>query len=167
MNRYLAFFLLLVSMSIPMWAQNQAPALLHEAAHCLVTDKHNWLDSQTLNAPELSLGYHPDAKTSLGDKYLYVVVYTTPRRNQGKIFDIRFKQQDHRHLFNIENSATFVSSKNGVEFPEPPLGGTWAQAQLAPAIQQMEQHRKWYTASLKYLVKPSDHIQCESYADHK
>ena len=165
MKRYLNFFLFLIFVSIPVCAQSIPPVLLYEAAHCLVTDKHNWLDPQTLGARELSLGYHPDAKTMLGDKYLYVVVYTTPRRNEGKIFDIRFKDQNHQHIFSIENSATFISSKTGVEFSVPPMGGTWAQAQFTPVIQQIV-HHKWYTEPIKYLVKPSTHIQCESYADN-
>lgn len=164
MNRWVVLLLLLASVSAA--AQNMAPSMLHEAAHCLVTDKHAWLDAQTLKGHELNLGFHPDTKTAFGDKYLYVVVYTNAARNQGKIFDIRFKQQNHRHVYSIENSATFVSSSKGVEFSEPPQGGTWAETALVTAIEQIE-HHKWFTVEMKYLVKPSDHIQCESYADSK
>jgi len=67
MNRWLALLLLLTCVSAA--AQNTAPGQLHEAAHCLVTDKHVWLDAATLKGPELSLGYHPDPKTTLGDKF--------------------------------------------------------------------------------------------------
>jgi hypothetical protein len=164
MNRWLALLLLLTCVSAA--AQNTAPGQLHEAAHCLVTDKHVWLDAATLKGPELSLGYHPDPKTTLGDKYLYVVVYTNVRRTEGKIFDIRYKQEDHRHVSRIENSARFVNSNDGVKFPEPPEGGEWAQTALVTAIEQIG-HKKWFAVQMKYLVKPTDHIQCESYADNK
>src|ERR1700687_258650 len=130
----LTLLLLLFSMSTVLCAQNQAPTLPHEAAHCLVTGEHNWLDAQTLEAPELSLAFQLDTKTLLGDEYLYVVVYTNPARNEGKIFDIRVKQH---HVYSIENSARFVSSAKGVDFSEPPVGGQWAQTQFVTAVQQL------------------------------
>ncbi len=164
MNRYLALFLLLISVSVV--AQNQAPAALHEVAHCLVTDNHNWLDPEVLKAPELNLGFRYDTKTFLGDKYLYVVVYTAPHRDRGRIFDIRYKQQNHHHVYIVENVATFVSTPKGIEFPEPPVGGAWAQNQIMPALQQIE-HHKWYTAEMKYLLKPAKHVQCETTLDAK
>src|ERR1039457_1000597 len=104
MNRF-ALILFLAAMSTALCAQNQAPLLLHEAAHCLVAGGSSWLDPQTLAAPELDLGFQLDTKTLLGDEYLYVVVYTTPARNEGRIFDIRIKQ---KHTYSIENTASFV-----------------------------------------------------------
>jgi hypothetical protein len=124
----------------------------------LVTDSRNWLDPQTLSAPELNLGFQADNKTSLGDEYLYVVVYTTPKRDEGKIFDIRVKPH---HLYSIENDATFASTSTGITFSTPPLGGQWAQSQLIPAIQRIV-HHKWYTADMKYLRKPAKNVQCET-----
>jgi hypothetical protein len=159
MNRFLALFLLLAGSAL--CAQNQAPVLLHDAAHCLVTDPHNFLDKQTLGARELNLGFQSDAKTSLGDKYLYVIVYTDPSRSHGKIFDIRLKQEGHNHIFSVENSATFVVTAVGVEFPTPPVGGQWAQNQLIPAIQRIV-HHKFYTAEMKYLLKPAKNVECQS-----
>jgi len=164
MNRFLALFLLLASTA--MFAQNQPPAVLHDAAHCLVTDPHNWLDKQTLSAPELNLGFLTDNKTVLGDKYLYVVVFTNPNRSHGKIFDIRLKQEGHNHIFSVENSATFVVPAVGVEFPTPPVGGQWAQNQLIPAIQHIE-HHKFYTAEMKYFLKPAKNILCQSNMENK
>jgi hypothetical protein len=157
----LTLLLLLSSVSTTLCAQNQAPTLLYEAAHCLVQGDPSWLDAQTLQAPELNLGYQADTKTLLGDEYLYVIVYTAPHRNEGKIFDIRVKQ---RHVYSIENSASFVSTSKGVDFPQLPAGGQWAQTQFVTAVQEIE-HRKWYTANMKYLLKPSKHIQCESGVD--
>ena len=163
MNR-LTLILLLSSMSTALCAQNQAPTPLYEAAHCLVTGNHAWLDAQTLDAHELSLGFQLDTKTLLGDEYLYVIVYTTPARNEGKIFDIRVKEH---HLYSIENSASFVSSAKGVEFPEPPVGGQWAQTQFVTAVQRISERRKWYSTPMKSLLKPSNKIQCESYLETK
>jgi hypothetical protein len=161
MNR-LALLLFLASVSTTLYAQNQPPTLVYEAAHCLVAGNQSWLDAQTLQAPDMNLGFHLDSKTLLGDEYMYLVVYTTPHfRNQGKIFDVRVKQH---HTFSIENSASFVSSAKGVDFPEPPVGGQWAQAQFVTAIQEIE-HHKLYTASMKSLLKASKHIQCESAVD--
>lgn len=162
MNRYFALLLLLASTVL--YAQNQSPALLHDAAHCLVTDPHQWLDAQTLSAPTLNLGFLTDNKTVLGDRYVYVVVFTNPSRSQGRIFDIRLKRQDHHHIFSIENRATFISSSKGIEFPVPPVGGQWEQNQLIPAIQRME-HHKFYTSEMKYLRKPIKNVECESNID--
>jgi hypothetical protein len=161
MNRF-TLLLLLASMSTALFAQNQAPTLPHEATHCLVTGDHPWLDAETLAAPELHLAFQLDTKTLLGDEYLYLIIYTTPARNEGKIFDIRVKQH---HEYSIENSATFVSSPKGVDFPVPPVGGQWAQTQFVTAVQRMNERHKWYADSMKLLLKPSKHVQCESYLD--
>lgn len=162
MNKYFAFLLLMTCIGSTAYAQYNAPAPLFEAAHCLVTEKHAWLDLQ--KTKELSLGFRSDEKTMLGDKYLYVIVYTTPKRNEGRIFDIRIKKQDRQRVYNIENTATFVTTAKGVDFPQPPTGGTWAQNQLVTAIQQIE-HHKWYVASIGSLQKESKHVQCASTAD--
>lgn len=163
MNRFATLSLLLASLSLPLCAQNQPSALARDAAHCLVTDNsHSWLDPQTLSAPELNISFHEDTKTTLGDKYLYLVVYTDPQRRQGRIFDIRIKRH---HGFSIENRATFISAPTGVTFPTPPMGGQWEQNQFSAAIQRIVQHRKWYAAEMKYLLKPSKSIQCESTVD--
>jgi hypothetical protein len=164
MKRFLALLFLLAGSAL--YAQNQAPALLHDAAHCLVTDPHNFLDKQTLSARELNLGFQSDAKTSLGDKYLYVVVFTDPGRSHGTIFDVRLKQQGHNHVYSVENSASFVYSAQGIEFPTPPVGGQWAQNQLIPAIQRIV-HHKFYTAEMKYLLKPAKNVECESNVETK
>src|ERR1700692_2239706 len=124
-TKLLFLFLFAIIAGAALRGQDQAPVTLHEAAHCLVTDGHNWLDAETLQASELSLGYQLDTKTLLCDEYLYVIGYTTPRRNEGKIFDIRIKQ---KHVYSVENSASFVSSAKGVEFPEAPVGGQWGQS---------------------------------------
>lgn len=161
MKNRLALILFLSTVSTALCAQDQAPTLPHEAAHCLIAGDHTWLDPETLAAPELDLAFQLDTKTLLGDEYLYLIVYTNPARNQGKIFDIRIKQH---HDYSIENSASFVISPKGVDFPQPPAGGQWAQTQFANAVQRISEHRKWYTDSMKNLQKPH-HVQCESGVD--
>ena len=162
MNRIALLLSLLACLSLPLCAQNQPPALAREVAHCLVTGSRNWLDPETLSAPELNIAFHEDSKTTLGDKYVYLIVFTDPHRNEGRIFDVRIK---HHHVYSIENSATFVSSPKGVTFSTPPIGGQWEQNQFIPAVQRIEQHRKWYAADMKYLLKPSKSIQCETTMD--
>src|ERR1700692_391366 len=137
-TKLLFLFLFATIAGAALRAQDQAPVILHEAAHCLVTDGHNWLDAETLQASELSLGYQLDTKTLLGDEYLYVIGYTTPRRNEGKIFDIRIKQ---KHVYSVENSARFVGTDKGVQFPDPPAGGQWSQTQYITAIDNIERHK--------------------------
>jgi hypothetical protein len=161
MNRF-ALILFLSCMSTALCAQDQAPTLPHEAAHCLVAGDRTWLDPETLEAPELNLAFQLDTKTLLGDEYLYLVIYTTPARNQGRIFDIRIKQH---HEYSIENSASFVITAKGVDFPQPPTGGQWAQTQFATAVQNMYERRKWYTDAMKNLRKPLHHVVCESDLD--
>ncbi len=160
MNRF-ALILFLSCMSTALCAQDQAPTLPHEAAHCLIAADQNWLSPQILAAPELDLAFQHDTKTLLGDDYLYLVVFTTPARDQGKIFDIRIKQ---KHDYSIENQATFVNSAKGVNFSQPPEGGQWAQTQFATAIQQILERRRWYTDSMKNLRKPHN-VRCESGLD--
>src|ERR1700692_2696958 len=137
-TKLLFLFLFVAIAGAALRAQDQAPVILHEAAHCLVTDSHNWLDAETLQASELSLGYQLDTKTLLGDEYLYVIVYTNPRRNEGKIFDIRIKQ---KHVYSVENSARFIGTDKGVQLPDPPAGGQWALTQLLSAIENIERHK--------------------------
>jgi len=161
MNRCMSFSLLLACLSLPLCAQNQPPALAREAAHCLVTDSRDWLTPEIIHAPELNIAFHEDTKTTLGDKYVYLIVFTDPHRNEGRIFDIRIKRH---HTYSIENSATFVSSPKAVTFTTPPVGGQWEQNQLIPAIQGLV-HHKWYAADMKYLLKPSKSVHCESTMD--
>jgi hypothetical protein len=160
MPRYLALFLLSISLSAALSAQDRAPALLFEAAQCLATDSHQWIDVHEVKA--LSLGYKIDKKTFAGGHYLYVIVYSTPKRDQGRVFDIRYKEENRQHVYSIENNADFVKTPKGINFTEPPLGGTWTQNQLTTAIQQILHQRKWYEAQVKHLLKPADHLVCET-----
>jgi hypothetical protein len=72
-------------------------------------------------------------------------------------------------VFNIQNNASFVLSKNepsGVSFVNPPLGGTWTQEHLASAIKEKEIERQpRFALSLKDLFAADPSLVCESYTD--
>jgi hypothetical protein len=153
----MALLLLLVSIGVPLSAQERAPVALFESAQCLVNGKYLWVD--VTGQKELQLAYQADTKTFGGASYLYVIVFTSPKRDQGKIFDIRVK--DH-HTYSVENNAIFAKTAAGITFPEPPLGGTWRQTQLTTTIQQILRRHHWYEAQVKALLKPPAHLRCET-----
>jgi hypothetical protein len=157
MKQSLALLLLFASMPVVLHAQNRAPSALFEATQCLITEQHHWVNVQ--NVKELQLAYLADTRNFGGAKYLYVVVFTSPTRDRGSIFDIRIK--DHK-TYSIENNATFMNTPQGITFPQPPLGGTWTQNQLTTSLQQIFHRRKWFEAEVKYLIKPSTHLHCEA-----
>jgi hypothetical protein len=162
MSKCLALLLLSICLSTTLCAQEQAPKLLREAAHCLAIKTHS-------KATVLSLGYLVDTKSYPGEEVLYVVVYTGPGRSEGMVFTIVVRQQDRRRIFDIQNNAKFVRSKSGidgVDFVEPPLGGTWTQEHLAAAIKRIERHPR-FVFRVRDLLTPSTATQCESYADSK
>ncbi len=157
MKRYLALLLLLPAMGVFVGAQDRAPVPLFEATQCILNGKYEWVNVK--DQKSIRLAYHADNKTFSGAKYLYVIVFSTPKRDRGKIFDIRLK--DHR-TYSIENNATFINTPEGITFPEPPLGGNWTQNQLTNSIQAILRHHKWYEVQVKTLLKPSSHLQCET-----
>ncbi len=157
--------LLLYCLSTAVFSQDQPPKLLVEAAQCLATKKH----LPPSKATALSFGYLVDAKSYPGEKVLYVVDYSGPGRSEGMVFTIFFEEKGGRQTFNIQNNARFVRSKDGIEgidFPDPPLGGTWTQQHLVSAIKQIERQAR-FTFPASDLVGPSASTQCESYTDKK
>jgi len=156
MKRSLALLILLAAIPAALCAQGRAPGPLFEATQCLITEQHHWVNVQ--NVSDLQLAYLPDKKNFGGAKYLYVVVYTSPLRDRGNIFDVRIK--GHR-TYSIENNATFINTPKGITFPDPPLGGTWTQNQLTTALQQILRHHKWYSAQVSYLTKSAGRLHCE------
>jgi hypothetical protein len=168
MNRWTALLLFSICSSTAACGQEQAPTLLREAAHCLAI-KNDLLDLAKTKATALSLGYLVDTKSYPGEKVLYVVSYTGPGRSEGFVFTVFLEQHDQRPVFNIQNNAKFVRSKDGIEgfdFVEPPLGGTWTQEHLVAAIKRIEQRPK-FAVPVKDVQNPSPATQCESYADSK
>ncbi len=155
-------------------AQEQSPELLREAAHCLATEKNDWLDLENSKPTVLSLGYVVDTKSYPGEEVLYVLDYIGGGRTEGLVFTIFLRRQDRRRIFDIQNNAKFVRSnkenadfrKEGVSFVEPPLWGIWTQQHIARAIRQIERQPR-FQLRVKELLRPSDLTECESYADRK
>ena len=160
MRRNLLLLLLLTSFSVALYGQERAPSALFEAAQCLVTDPHHWVDVKGVK--ELNLAYLPESKSFGGEKYIYVIVYSTPKHEDGSIFDIRLKDDDHKRVYSIENDASFTILNKEIKFDEPPLGGTWRENQLTTSIRLIQKHRKWYEAQVKQLLKPYTHFRCET-----
>lgn len=157
--------LLLSCLSYTVRAQEQAPKLLVQAAQCL-QEKNHLPPSKTTT---LSIGYLVDTKSYPGERVLYVVNYVGSGRSEGMVFTILLEQRDRRRIFNIQNNARFVRSRDsteGVDFVEPPLGGTWTQEHLMAAIKRIEGQPR-FELSVKDLLRPSDSTLCESYADRK
>ncbi len=161
--------LLLSCLSATVCAQQQAPELLREAAHCLAAMEQDWLNLENSRATVLSLGYVVDTKSYRGEEVLYVVDYAGHGRTEGLVFTIFLTRHDRRRIFDIQNNAKFVRSKDGIEgvdFVEPPLGGTGTQEDLVAAIKRIERQPR-FELRVKDLLRPSDPTNCESYADRK
>lgn len=104
-----------------------------------------------------------------GRRFFNVVDYSGPGRSEGMVFTIFLEKKDGRQIFNIQNNARFVRSKDGmqgIDFVDPPLGGTWTQQHLVSAIKQIERQPR-FTLSASDLVEPSAPTQCESYTDKR
>jgi hypothetical protein len=156
---------LLIGPSAAVHSQEQAPQLLIRAAHCLAAK--DFLPSS--KATKLTFGYFLDEKSYPGTKEMYVVIYAAPARSSGLVFAIVLTQRDDHQVFDIQNNASFVLSKDepiGVSFVTPPLGGTWTQEHLASAIKRIE-HQPRFELRVKDLRIPTDLTQCESYTDKK
>ncbi len=161
---YVAIFLLTV-LSTAKYGKQQAPMLLVNATQCLTAK--NAL--QRSEAPALSFGYVLDSKSYPGEKIIYVANYTAAGRSGGVVFTIFLTKTKDRAVFNIQNNATFVRSKDGldgIDFIEPPLGGGWTQQHLVSAIRQIEA-RPIFMIPTNDLLAPPASIQCESYTDRK
>ena len=168
MIRHLILFLLFASVSA-LSAQEQTPKLLLDGAHCLAVGKQDWLGLARSSATTLSMGYLFDTKSYPGEKVLFVVAYSDGGGHGGKVFTIFVSERSGRQIFDIQNNAKFIKSKNdvgGIDFVEPPLGGTGTQEDLAAAIKRIERQPK-FAVSVKNLLAPSALTRCESYADKK
>lgn len=141
-----------------LWAQDAPPSALFEATQCLATGKYAWL--QLEGQKTVQLAYRNDSFE--GVHYMYVVVFTTPKRDQGKVFDVRM---DEEHSYAIENNAQWVVTDKGFTFVEPPLGGNWTTNQLSTRVQMILKRKKWYEAEVKRVLKPNAHLVCKTDVD--
>lgn len=144
-------------------SQGQPPKLLFHAAQCLAAKKF-LLSSKS---SKLTFGYILDEKSYPGHKVVYVVEYATPTRMNGQVYAVFVTEHDGHQIFNIQNNASFVLSKDepsGVSFVNPPLGGTWTHEHLASAIREVEKHPRFMIPE-KDLSLVNKTIACEAYTD--
>lgn len=155
--------LLIVCVAANAQSQQQPPELLLRTAQCLAVKKF----LPPSKSARLTFGYFFDEKSYPGDTVIYIVEYATPTRSNGHVFTVFLADAKGRQEFSIQNNASFVLSKNepsGVSFLDPPLGGTWTQAHLAAAIQQIEKQRR-FRIPVKLLSSPDRSFTCDSYTD--
>jgi len=107
-----------------------------------------------------------------GEKVIYLVEYIGPGRSHGMVFAVWLTEEGSDKVFNIQNNAKFVRSNKGedvvegVNFVEPPLGGTWTQERLVSAIKLIEGQPRFMIPVEGLLVAPAN-TRCESYTDSK
>jgi hypothetical protein len=164
MKRNLALILLCLGFSSaarPQYQSDQSQTLLRQAAHCLATSGP---DSKKLlkgKSKVLSFGYYLDPTSYPGEEALYLVSY---EGSKGLAFIFFVGEKDRHRVFRLENNASFVRKKKGIEFIEPPLGGIWTQEHLEAAIEHIEQEPKM-ELSIKDLREKFPDVRCESYSD--
>jgi hypothetical protein len=167
MNRNLALILVCLAFSAPARPQEnlgQPPELLRQAAHCLVTDSPDMRKLFHENRKELDLGYYLDTKSYPGEQALYVVDYSGPKLEKGLAYVFFVRLRDNRRILRVENNASFVRKKKGIEFLEKPAGGVWTQEHLEDAIDRIGQDTM-YLFSVKEMRAASPDVSCESYAN--
>lgn len=163
MKKIMLRIFLLICLGANAHSQKQTPHLLIRAAHCLA--EKNQLPSP--KATKLSFGYLLDEKSYPGKKVLYIVNYSSPIRTNGLAFTIFLTENHGGQVFNVQNNASFVLLKDGLEgvsFVNPPLGGTWTQEHLASAIKRIETQPR-FSISIKNLFAADSSVRCESYTD--
>ncbi|MDR3764260.1 MAG: hypothetical protein P4M01_09220 [Acidobacteriota bacterium] len=158
----IAAFLLVASVTAAVAQEERAPEALFESAQCLVNDAHHWVSVEGIK--QLELSYLTESKTFGGHKYIYVVVWDSPKHQQGTIYDVRLLSGEHRGGYSVENNAQFTynKEKDEVSFLEPPLGGEFRQHQLTTTILKIAHRKKWYEAQVKQLLHPSPKLHCET-----
>ena len=152
-------------LGLTLYAQELLPKVLVQSAQCL--EAKDFLPATKVAA--LRFGYILDTKSYPGEKVVYVVDYTGFGRSDGLVFAILVTQKDGRQVYDIQNNAKFVRLKDaeeGVDFVEPPLGGTWTQQHLVTAIKSIERLRT-ITVPASDLLRPATGTACVSYTDGK
>ena len=155
--------LLLSCIAATAWSQEPTPQLLIRAAHCLSVK--NFLPRSKATA--LTFGYLVDEESYPGEKVIYVVTYAAPTKSKGLVFAVFLTEHGDYQVFNIQNNASFVLSKNdihGVSFVNPPLGGVWTQERLASAIERIEKQPR-FTIPVRDFLASDTSTSCESYTD--
>lgn len=164
MKRNLALILVLLGICANARPQEESFTLLRQAAHCLVASKGDAKRLLKGNPKTLSLGYFLDTTSYPGEEALYLVNYEGSNRSKGLAFVFFVAERDRRRVFRLENNASFMLKKKGVEFVDPPLGGIWTQEHFEAAIEHIEQDPKMEVV-VKDLRGNFPDVRCESYSD--
>jgi hypothetical protein len=167
MRRQIAFLLAglcLCTIARTARPQEQSFTLLRQAAHCLVASKSEEKKLLKGNPKTLSLGYFLDTSSYPGEEALYLVNYEGSNMSKGQAFVFFVADRDRRRVFRLENNASFMRKKKGIEFVDPPLGGVWTQEHFESAIERIEQDPKMEVV-VKDLRGNFPDVRCESYSD--
>jgi hypothetical protein len=143
--------------------QGEPPLMLLRAAQCLASKQF----LPPAKSSRMSFGYFLDEKSYPAERVLYVVNFAAPDRLNGLVFTVVLTEQDGIEGFDIQNNASFILSKkntSGVDFVNPPLGGTWTQQHIASAIQQIEKQTR-FTIQAAALASADSSARCEAYTD--
>jgi hypothetical protein len=156
-TRSLVIFLFLGLSAVGM---AQVPSDVLQAANCLATKKFLNLKAYP---DTIHLGYSRDSVSYPGKSVVYVIMYSRQDGSRGEIFTVFHNLDVQEQTFDIQNNASFVRSATGVDFPNPPLGGTWTQSHIVAAIRRAEKASP-LPLSRKELLAPSA-AHCSSYLD--
>jgi len=161
MRRNIALIVAYLCLAATARPQEQSFTLLRQAAHCLVASKSEEKKLMKGNPKTLSLGYFLDTSSYPGEEALYLVNY---EGSKGQIFVFFVADRDRRRVFRLENNASFMRKKKGIEFVDPPLGGVWTQEHFESALERIEQDPKMEVL-VKDLRGNFPDVRCESYSD--
>lgn len=143
--------------------ENDGTVLLTRATRCLA-EKSVLAHAK---APTLYFGYFLDAKSSPGERMLYIVNYPNRSKRGGFAYTLFVGERGGRQFLDVQNNASFILSKGGdygVSFLNPPLGGTWTQEHLARAIREIEE-RPRVAISIRDVRRADSSFICEAYTD--
>jgi hypothetical protein len=163
MKKKLALVLFCLSLGCAARSQDQSSTVLRQAGHCLVEGP----DAKKLlrhDRKVLNLGYYVDNQAYPGEETLYVVDYEENNLAKGMAFVFFVGDKNARRVYRLENNASFVRKKRGIEFLEPPLGGVWTEEHLQSAIEHINQ-QPTIEFKVKELREKFPDVRCESYSD--
>lgn len=156
-------WLLLIFLSGALPAQEEAPRLLLQTAHCLATESQDWLGLAHQEPKDLELGFLSDPNSLPGDDLLYIVSYANPLHTEGTIFTVLVSGKDSRRVVDVRYKVRFQQAADGsqqVQLLDPPLGGIGSQDHMTAAVQKIG--FQTFTIPVAELLRRNQSVQCES-----
>ncbi len=142
-------------------AQRPAPEVVIQASQCLQAKSFIESSPSTQN---LLFGYFLDFTSYPGKDVAYITKYTKPDRSRGFVYTVFYSSHNGHTDFDIQNNAQFVRRKSGIDFVDPPLGGTWTQHHLIEGIEHAAKHPA-VSIPEKTLMARLTSGECRSYTD--